>query len=181
MVKRISLFILSVLTVAMFSIAPVTQSVSGVVDDLPKAEAIECIAKNIYYEARSESYAGQLSVGMVVLNRVNDSRFPDTVCGVVYQGKMSNHATPTKYRKGVCQFSWVCDGVADKPKNKAIWEQSLKTAKVVYRMYKQGFDITNGATHYHAVYVNPKWSTSGEMRRTGKVDSHVFYKWEIKS
>jgi spore germination cell wall hydrolase CwlJ-like protein len=48
-------------------------------------------------------------------------------------------------------------------------------------MYKQGFDITNGATHYHAVYVNPKWSTSGEMRRTGKVDSHVFYKWEIKS
>ena len=179
--KRISLFILSIITIAMFSMAPVSQSVSGIVDDLPPKEAIECIAKNIYYEARSESYAGQLSVGMVVLNRVNDSRFPSSICGVVYQGNMSNMETPKKYRRGECQFSWVCDGSSRKPKNRAIWEQSLSTAKVVYRMYKQGFDITNGATHYHASYVSPAWSRSKELIRVGKVDSHVFYKWEIKS
>ena len=175
MVKK---FLLALGTLICVSIAPVQPVVGGVIDDLPPKEAIECIAKNIYYEARSESFAGQISVGMVVLNRVNDSRFPNTACGVVYQGKISEMQTPKKYRKHMCQFSWVCDGVADVPKNKVVWEKCLQTARTVYKMYRQGFDITGGATFYHAHYVKPSWSSSKTMKSTGKIDSHIFYKWE---
>lgn len=176
MVKK---FLLALGTLLCFTIAPVQQSAGGIIDDLPPQEAIECIAKNIYYEARGESIAGQISVGMVVLNRVNDARFPSTICGVVYQGKSTEMNTPKQYRKHSCQFSWVCDGKVAKRKDPVIWQQSLHVAKTVYRMYKQGYDITGGATHYHAYYVKPAWSSSKSMKTTGKIDSHIFYRWEI--
>lgn len=180
MVKKL---IFAACTLFAFTLTPVQQASSGIIDDLPQADAIDCLAKNIYYEARSESFAGQISVGMVVLNRVNDSRFPGTVCDVVYQGKFgtNQNVTETRVRRGMCQFSWACDGLSDKPKNQKLWIKSLQTAEIVYRMYKSGFDITNGATHYHALYVEPTWSKSRTMKPTGKIDSHVFYKWEIRS
>lgn len=161
------------------AISPVPQSTISAAEDTPPNDVIECIAKNIYYEARGESIAGQISVGMVVLNRANDSRFPSTACGVVYQGKSTEMDTPKQYRKHACQFSWVCDGKKAKSKDPVIWERSLQVAQTVYRMYKQGHDITGGATHYHAYYVKPAWSFSKSMKTTGKIDSHVFYKWEI--
>lgn len=132
--------------------------------------ALECIAQNIYHEARGESLAGQLSVGLVVLNRVKDKRFPNTVCEVVYQKtKLKTTKTP------VCQFSWVCDPL--KTTTDMAWQRSMKVAQTVYRMYANGFDITNGATHFHAEYVKPTWSTSREMVQVAQIDAHVFYKW----
>lgn len=160
---------------------PLTIAISKPIDDMPEREAIYCIAKNIYFEARGEHLAGQIAVGMVVLNRVNDSRFPDTACSVVYQGKITDMEVPTRYKKHICQFSWVCDGVKKKVADQQAWERSFRAAEIVYSMYKSGYDITDGSTHYHATYVKPNWAGAPEMRRIGTVGTHIFYKWKSRN
>ena len=77
-----------------------------------KADEVECLALNIYHEARNQPTAGKLAVAQVTLNRVKHDRFPNTICGVVYQGYYLNN-NPIKHK---CQFSWWCDGKSDKPK-----------------------------------------------------------------
>tara|TARA_B110000503_G_C7154905_1_gene416868 strand:- start:245 stop:769 length:525 start_codon:yes stop_codon:yes gene_type:complete len=158
-------------------IVNVSTSQSAPIDEMLPQDAIECIAKNIYFEARNESFAGQVSVGLVVLNRVNDSRFPSDVCGVVYQGRYGTNTKTSKINQ--CQFSWTCDGKSDNPKNQDKWFQAQRSAVMVYKMYKNGYDITDGATHYHASYVNPAWSRDATMQKKGNVDTHIFYKWGI--
>ena len=81
----------------------------------------KCLAMNMYHEARNQGTAGVLAVSAVVFNRVNDSRFPNTVCGVVEQGPTRASWKDPKVRfpiKHRCQFSWYCDGKSDKPHNK---------------------------------------------------------------
>ena len=141
---------------------------------------LECLATNVYFEALNESFAGQISVVFVVMNRVNDSRFPNTICEVVYQGRFGTNQHANNASRGKCQFSWACDGkpdtIADKSENKA-WQRVVGVAKTAFQMYNKGFDITEGSTHYHATYVKPRWRNDRSMERTGKVDTHIFYRW----
>jgi len=110
-------------------------------------EDLNCLALNIYFEARSEPLDGKLAVGFVVLNRVADKRFPSKICDVVKQGGES--------RLHKCQFSWWCDGRSDKPHNPQAWKESRVVARLVYWGYAE--DPTGGALWYHADYVRPIW------------------------
>ena len=122
-----------------------------------------CLAKAVYFEARSESELGQLAVAKVVLNRVKDPNYPKTICGVVYQG--SDH-------RNSCQFSFACDGVADEVKNKAAWDRSKMIAQKAIDG-DQTIRVIGAATNYHADYVKPKWSRN--MKRLIKIGRHIFY------
>ncbi len=124
----------------------------------------QCMAEAIYYEARSETRSGQKAVGEVILNRIRNKHFPNTVCGVVYEG--SERATG-------CQFTFTCDGSMDiEPKGKA-WKRSQDMA--AHLLSGGHTPMTHLATHYHTTEVSPKWS--GTMRMTRRVGNHVFYRF----
>ena len=133
--------------------------------------AVMCLAMNIYHEARSEPLAGQLAVGYSTMNRVSDERYPDTVCEVVYQAKY--HAWDDKNPiRHMCQYSWFCDGIGDLPTDdQAMLEATILAQKIYYGV---GIDISGGATHYHATYVNPFWASDMEVVLT--INQHIFYK-----
>ena len=133
---------------------------------------IECMAKNIYFEAAVESTAGQLAVAQVTLNRVNSKHYPNSVCEVVYQGPHTSDGFPKRDR---CQFSWYCDGKGDEVKNKGkLWNTAHNLAKYVLKRQNDLLDITDGATHYHANYIDaPRWA--GQKRVTTSIDQHIFY------
>jgi len=126
-----------------------------------------CLALNIYYEARSSNMADKYAVADVVLNRVYDTRYPNTVCDVVHDG----------YKKGRrdCQFSWYCDGKSDTPQDKDNWVEAQVIAYNIWH-WKKFRGITEGATHYHATYVNPRWAKS--LNLVGRIGAHIFYRWE---
>lgn len=127
-------------------------------------EQFNCLASAIYHEARGESIAGQQAVAEVVLNRVDDSSFPRTVCGVVKQRVASS-----------CQFSFMCDGKSDAPGD----SQAYSRAKKIARAMLDGFprQLTNGATYFHTRLVAPAWSRRFE--RTANIGAHLFYKKPI--
>lgn len=152
-------------------------AIAANIDDMPEEQAIECLARNIYFESANESLAGQISVGLVVLNRVNDARFPSEICDVIYQGRFGTNTRAKKLH--ACQFSWTCDGKSDNPRSETKMQEAKKVAQLVYQMHKSGYDITDGATHYHATYVSPSWNRDTNMKRVGKVDTHIFYRWEL--
>ncbi len=131
-------------------------------DEETKQE-LHCLALSIYFEARGESEAGQHAVGHVVMNRVSNSRFPDSVCNVVHQG-----GEKPFYR---CQFSWWCDGRSDKPVNKTSWNISLEIAREIYS--GKSIDPTGGALWYHAQYVSPYWHS--KFKQGPKIGQHIFY------
>ena len=134
--------------------------------------ALVCLAMNIYWEARSQSTAGQIAVAQVVINRVNDSRYPDNVCDVVTQGvRHSGSDLPVKHK---CQFSWFCDGLKDKPTDSKAWAKALLVAVTVHD--GKTVDMLDGATHYHAVNVYPDWALT--KTKTSRIDNHIFYRWE---
>ena len=130
-----------------------------------------CLAQNIYYEARGSSLADSAAVSDVVLNRVNDLRYPNTICEVVKQGKKNADGS---MRRNACQFSWYCDGKSDWPTDTDSWvkAQELALSMMLYGKYR---GITEGATHYHARYVNPRWARSFDL--TGTIGEHKFYRW----
>ena len=144
-----------------------------------KSEAVECLALNMYHEARGQGTAGELAVTTVVMNRVNDSRFPNTICGVVKQGptrpswKDPKILFPIKHK---CQFSWYCDGKSDKPRNKKTYEKMKDFAKTLLSNKLLYLDITDGATHYHADYVSPSWAKT--KTKTVEIQDHIFHGWE---
>ena len=149
------------------------------VDTFREQEAI-CLAKNMYYEARNQGLAGQLAVSLVVMNRVKDKRYPDTICEVVYQGPISKWWLKEKGKivpiRNRCQFSWYCDGKSDKPKNKKKYKFFLDLSRDLVYGNMQVVDITEGATHYHADYVYPDWRKT--KTKTIEVADHIFYRWE---
>jgi spore germination cell wall hydrolase CwlJ-like protein len=130
-------------------------------DDL--SEQIECLALNIYWEAKSEPMLGQVAVAAVTLNRVMDPAFPKTVCDVVRQGG--------KKRLHKCHFSWWCDGRTDEPREEAAWRQALSLASAA--LLSGLPDPTRGALWYHADYVRPWWAR--EMRQATRIGRHIFY------
>ena len=131
-----------------------------------------CLAQNIYYEARGSNRADRIAVADVVINRVQDSRYPDTVCGVVHQGKKLADGS---MKRNACQFSWYCDGKSDWPRDTDAW---VDAQMIAYNMlqYNQGRGLTEGADHYHADYVKPQWAR--ELQLVGRIGVHVFYRWE---
>jgi spore germination cell wall hydrolase CwlJ-like protein len=122
-----------------------------------------CLARAVYFEARSESALGQMAVAKVILNRVKSPHYPNTICGVVYQGTQ---------RRNSCQFSFACDGQPDDVRQPAAWSQAKSIAQraIAGEMNLRGMGT---ATSYHADYVRPKWAKS--LKRVTKIGTHVFY------
>tara|TARA_R110001606_G_scaffold344577_1_gene493338 strand:+ start:1154 stop:1696 length:543 start_codon:yes stop_codon:yes gene_type:complete len=129
-----------------------------------------CMAQNIFYEARGESLKGKQAVGNVVLNRVDHKKYPDTVCGVVYEAKRYSWNNDVVI-PGQCQFSWYCDGVKDDPQlfyktNGAVIEPNMRdwriSVQVAIKMIERDTwyrDPTKGATHYYNHNIStPSWS-----------------------
>jgi len=128
------------------------------------AEALMCLALNVYHEARSQPLIEQVAVAQVVLNRVYSPNFPDTVCGVVYHNKYPNQLNK-------CQFSWFCDGKSDIPRDSDAW---LKANQVASLVLSPDFpDLVGGATHYHADYANPSWART--ITQVAQIGRHIFY------
>lgn len=126
---------------------------------------------NLYHETRGETLAGNIAVGYVTMNRVADPRYPDTICGVVHQAKYHGWDLVNPIRNR-CQFSWYCDGLSDNPQDgKAMLESVILAQHVIAGTVT---DISQGATHYHAKYVNPYWAD--DMTVVLEVGQHIFYK-----
>lgn len=132
------------------------------------AHELGCLAQAIYYESRGESYDGQVAVGEVVMNRVRSPAYPNSICGVVYQGS---------HRTTGCQFSFTCDGsLHTRPRGYA-WTRSQEIASQVMQGYAR--PMTQRATHYHTVAVNPVWSAG--LVETTRIGSHIFYRFPNRS
>jgi len=133
---------------------------------------IACLAKNIYFEAAVESTAGKLAVAHVTHNRVSSHHYPDSYCKVVYEGKHFASGFPKRDR---CQFSWYCDGRHDSPYPGPTWSRVQDLASYYYANANDLRDITDGATHYHADYIDsPRWATF--KKKTVQIDTHIFYR-----
>ena len=138
--------------------------------------AFICLALNTYHEAKNQSLVGQIATAQVVMNRVEDNRFPNTICEVVKEGPTRpswedpKKEYPIKHR---CQFSWYCDGEIDYPSDEIRFREASDLAITVY---VRGFpDLTEGALWYHANYIKqPDWARSKTI--TVKINEHIFYK-----
>lgn len=135
-------------------------------DALPPAagsDQWQCLAEALYFEARGESVHGQFAVAEVILNRVDSALYPDTVCGVVHQG------TGKRYQ---CQFTYTCDGRADRVREQKAWYRVAKIARLMIDGAPRG--LTHGATHYHTKAVNPRWAR--RFPKTATIGFHYFYR-----
>ena len=131
---------------------------------VPKSnKQMSCLAEALYFEARGEPIQGQLAVGEVILNRVEDMRYPSSICKVINQGTG---------RRFACQFTYTCDGKLETVHERKPYEMALKIAKIL--MTTHDGKLTRGSTHYHSNYVNPKWSKKFE--RVAKFGRHIFYR-----
>ena len=135
----------------------------------------ECLATNIYFEARGESFEGQKAVAFVTLNRVESPNFPDNIGDVVYQARHSrwwkterDRLVPIKHQ---CQFSWYCDGKSDYIRNIHEYEELYRLASEI--IVGKHLDNTGGADYYHSTKVKPDWRLA--FTRTTKIDAHIFY------
>jgi len=145
-------------------------------EELIEDSEIECLALNIYHEARGSSFVDQASVADVTLNRVESTAYPNTVCGVIYQAQLSQwhldrgREVPVRNK---CQFSWYCDGKSDKPKDVDAYTKAIYLA---YNMLTHGDyrGITEGSTHYHAHYVSPSWARRFVF--VSRIGDHFYYK-----
>lgn len=136
----------------------------GLTESEFRRREVRCLATAIYFEARGESILGQKAVAQVVMNRVRSYFYPDTICGVVYQGML---------KRNKCQFSFACDGRRDVPREKKQWEIANDLAQKVVDAKIYLKDLA-GATHYHATYVSPPWRRN--MIKIKRIGLHIFYK-----
>ena len=134
----------------------------ALVGEAPEAAA-ECLALAITYEAGFEPLAGQEAVAQVILNRVRHKAWPDTACGVVWQGSQ---------RRTGCQFTFTCDGSLRRARSPAA--MAAAHAVAVRVLAGQSVDHVRGATHYHAHYVTPYWAPS--LTRVRQIAAHIFYR-----
>ena len=144
------------------------------------AADVLCLAKNIYFEAGVESTAGKLAVANVTLNRTLGDNYPNTICEVVHEGIHRYNAKIEEYVpvRDRCQFSWYCDGLLDEPREGRTWESAQELAKrVLVNHYDRALiDITDGATHYHANWMETYPSWSKRKKIMASIDRHIFYK-----
>lgn len=125
--------------------------------------AQRCLTQAIYYEAATESDAGKAAVAQVILNRMKHPAYPNTVCGVIYQGSS---------RPG-CQFSFACDGSMRRPPVPALWRRSAEIARAALSGHVE--TSVGMATHYHANYVLPRWAP--KLTKIEQIGAHIFYRW----
>ena len=199
---KVSLSLLLVLTVATLSAVATKTDTNEYIPPEPVEEKLEsniepevvfdieearCLAENIYHEARGQGTAGWLAVAAVTLNRVTDERFPDTICGVVFQAETTESWKtkgkdipdieriyyPVRHR---CQFSWYCDGMSDDINQIDIYMDIMHFSRILLTSQMMMFDITDGATFYHADYVTPSWAKS--KIKTIEIGDHIFYRWK---
>jgi hypothetical protein len=133
-------------------------------DEKSRAKSEKCLAEAIYFEARGEAVHGQMAVAQVILNRTFSGKYPNTVCGVVYQNA---------HRHLACQFTFACDGIPDRIREPDMWER----AKVIAAEMLDGklwLPEVGKATHYHAYWVRPGWVR--EMTKLQKLGVHTFYR-----
>jgi N-acetylmuramoyl-L-alanine amidase len=135
------------------------------------AKELNCLATNVYHEARNDGLTGQRAVAWATLNRVENPSYPNTVCGVVYQAQLNENGIPIRNK---CQFSFYCDGKSDAVDDQAAWTVATQIAEEVMNVYGKEIDPTNGAIMYHAHYVEPYWVPAYEKQ--ARIDSHIFYK-----
>jgi spore germination cell wall hydrolase CwlJ-like protein len=136
----------------------------GLNDEKSRAKTVKCLTEVIYFEARGEVVRGQMAVAQVVLNRAFSGKYPTTVCGVVYQNA---------HRHLACQFTFACDGIADRIKEPDMWERAIVIANEMLDG-KIWLPEIGKATHYHAYWVRPGWVRT--MNKLHRVGVHTFYR-----
>lgn len=129
-----------------------------------KLRSLDCLTSAIYYEAASESDDGQRAVAQVVLNRVRHPTYPNSVCGVVYQGSE---------RSTGCQFSFTCDGSLARIPSAAGWARARRIAAAA--LAGSVYAPVGLATHYHTFRVMPHWASS--LVKSAVIGAHIFYRW----
>jgi spore germination cell wall hydrolase CwlJ-like protein len=135
---------------------------------LPDADnELYCLTEAIYFEARGESINGQIAVAEVIINRVNSPIFPNTICGVIKQGQ---------HRLNRCQFSYKCDGDPEYMNERKAMKRAADVA--IMMMKGERRNLSGGATHYHADYVDPFWAS--KLLKTATVGTHIFYKRQLR-
>ena len=126
---------------------------------------LDCLAKNIYHEAKGEPFEGKVAVAQVTLNRAASGQFPSDICKVVYQKNVV-------YEKVLCQFSWYCDqATMAKPKNTAAYKESQIVARQVL-LEEFRLPSLKHALYFHATHINPGW----KREKVATIGGHVFYK-----
>jgi len=159
---------LLLLAVSITAVTPPPVYASGLQPGSFLERELECLARNIYYEAGNEPYEGKIAVAQVTVNRSEDDRFPESVCSVVNQ--------KTSFaNKIVCQFSWVCA----KKKSKIDYDRWAEANEIAEKVLLDGFRLAKlkDALYFHATHVNPNWSKV----KVAKIGNHVFYRDRIKS
>lgn len=136
----------------------------GLFDEKSRAKSEKCLAEAVYFEARGEAVRGQIAVAQVILNRAFSGKYPESVCGVVYQNK---------HRHLACQFTFACDNNPDVIREPDMWDRAQKISKAMLdgRLWLPEVDRS---THYHAYWVRPSWVS--EMKRNWKFGVHTFYR-----
>ena len=138
-------------------------SFRGTISD--NSRALQCLTSAIYYEAASEPDAGQRAVAQVILNRVRHPSYPNTVCGVVFQGSE---------RRTGCQFSYTCDGSLRRTPSRFYWDRAKQVA--ILALGGRIASPVGTATHYHTTEIYPYWAPS--LRFLGTIGAHRFYSWK---
>lgn len=129
-----------------------------------RMKQLDCLTRNVYWEAASEPFEGKVGVAQVTMNRVASGKFANSVCGVVYQKNIV-------YEKVICQFSWYCENPGQiRPVHKELWKESEEVAK---KVLLENFRLPSlkGALYYHADYINPNW----KLPKIEKIGRHIFY------
>lgn len=127
----------------------------------------QCLAEALYFEARGETVAGQFAVAEVILNRRDLPTYPATICGVVNEGTG---------RRFACQFSFTCDGRAERISEPAAFERAGKIARLMLDGAPRA--LTEGATHFHTTAVRPSWAR--RFPQTARIGSHLFYRQTVR-
>lgn len=130
-------------------------------------EQWQCLTEALYFEARGETVKGQFAVAEVILNRVDSTQFPNSICSVVNQG------TGRKYQ---CQFTYTCDGYPERVNEPEAWITAGKIARTLMDGASRG--LTDGATHYHTTAVNPSWAR--RFIQTTRIGVHKFYRMPVR-
>lgn len=130
-----------------------------------RRRALRCLTQAVYYEAALEPDAGQAGVAQVVLNRVRDPNYANTVCGVVFEGAE---------RTTGCQFSFTCDGALAQAPVAWAWDRARKVAEKA--LNGEVAQQVGTATHYHADYVHPWWAPT--VAKVNQIGAHIFYRWK---
>ncbi|KPK33235.1 MAG: hypothetical protein AMJ66_05650 [Betaproteobacteria bacterium SG8_40] len=131
-----------------------------------KQRELTCLAKNVYYEARGEPLEGQFGVAEVTMNRVVDSRYPGTICEVVYQQRWDYLR-----KRNVGAFSWTEFDMVEEPQGRA-WTTAMSVADAAF--HGRRTQMLQGAVHYHAEHIQPSWSRGKEP--VARIGRHTFYR-----